>query len=138
MGPDFLPAGAAEAKTAKPLFVEKPSPVAAAKAVKNETELAGMREAHLRDAVALAETLLHLEQEVGPHRRCRAAYCFQLCTVALEERLFLTTAHKVGTCRSGGAAQYSTVQQRMRLFCRDRGQPAARGAAHALTLGHAW
>ena len=39
--------------------------MAAAKAVKNDIELAGMREAHLRDAVALAETLLHLEQEVG-------------------------------------------------------------------------
>ena len=50
---------------AKPLWVEKPSPVAAAKAVKNGAELAGMREAHLRDAVALAETLLHLEQQVG-------------------------------------------------------------------------
>ena len=48
----------------KMLFVEKPSPVAAAKAVKNPAELAGMREAHLRDAVALAETLHHLEQEV--------------------------------------------------------------------------
>lgn len=48
----------------KKLFVEKPSPVAAAKAVKNPAELAGMREAHLRDAVALAETLHHLEQEV--------------------------------------------------------------------------
>jgi Xaa-Pro aminopeptidase len=51
---------------ARKLFVEKPSPVAAAKAVKNEAELAGMREAHLRDAVALAETFHHLEQEVRP------------------------------------------------------------------------
>ncbi len=48
----------------KKLFVEKPSPVAAAKAVKNPAELAGMREAHLRDSVALAQTLHHLEQEV--------------------------------------------------------------------------
>ncbi len=44
--------------------MEKPSPVAAAKALKNDAELAGMREAHLRDAVALAETLLHLETQV--------------------------------------------------------------------------
>ncbi len=49
---------------AKKMFVEKPSPVAGVKAVKNPAELAGMREAHLRDAVALAETLYHLEQEV--------------------------------------------------------------------------
>ena len=53
----------AEAK-AKALWVDKPSPIAAAKAVKNATELDGMREAHLRDAVALAETLHHLEQQV--------------------------------------------------------------------------
>ena len=50
--------------------------MAAAKAVKNEAELDGMREAHLRDAVALAETLLHLEQQVwvsqGPATSCSA------------------------------------------------------------------
>lgn len=57
---------------AKPraLWVEKPSPVAAAKAVKNEAELNGMREAHLRDAVALAETLLHLETQVRERLAC--------------------------------------------------------------------
>ena len=52
------------------LFLEKPSPLSFAKAIKNEAELDGMREAHLRDAVALAETLYHLEQEVSaapPH-----------------------------------------------------------------------
>ena len=48
------------------LFLEQPSPLSFAKAIKNEAELAGMREAHLRDAVALAETLHHLEQEAGP------------------------------------------------------------------------
>ena len=42
------------------------SPVAAAKALKNPAELDGMREAHLRDSVALAETLLWLEQQVWP------------------------------------------------------------------------
>ncbi|CAL8465329.1 g4864 [Coccomyxa elongata] len=52
----------------KKLFVEKPSPVAAAKAVKNPAELAGMREAHLRDSVALAQTLHHLEQEIAAGR----------------------------------------------------------------------
>ena len=43
-------------RTPKPLL-EKPSPVAAAKAVKNEAELAGMDEAHARDGVALATAL---------------------------------------------------------------------------------
>ena len=49
----------------KGLFLEKPSPLSFAKAIKNEAELDGMREAHLRDSVALAETLHHLEQEVS-------------------------------------------------------------------------
>lgn len=48
----------------KGLFLEKPSPLSFAKSIKNKAELAGMREAHLRDSVALAETLHHLEQEV--------------------------------------------------------------------------
>lgn len=51
-------------KPTKGLFLEKPSPLSFAKAIKNEAELDGMREAHLRDAVALAETLHHLEKEV--------------------------------------------------------------------------
>ena len=51
-------------RRAERLFVALPSPVAAAKALKNATELAGMREAHLRDAVALAETFVWLEQQV--------------------------------------------------------------------------
>ena len=46
-------------------FVEKPSPVTAAKALKNDAELAGMAEAHARDSVALAQTLRWLEEEVG-------------------------------------------------------------------------
>ena len=45
--------------------MEKPSPITSAKAIKNEAELAGMREAHLRDAVALATTFHWLETEVG-------------------------------------------------------------------------
>ena len=46
-------------------FVEKPSPVTAAKALKNDAELAGMAEAHARDSVALAQTLRWLEEDVG-------------------------------------------------------------------------
>lgn len=80
---------------AERLFVAQPSPVAAAKAVKNEAELAGMREAHLRDAVALAETFTWLEQQVGAgcdssrlalelgRARADTAQAMQLCDSAL-------------------------------------------------------
>ncbi|GIL92401.1 hypothetical protein Vretimale_6469 [Volvox reticuliferus] len=45
--------------------VELASPVTAAKAIKNAAELAGMREAHLRDAVAVCGFLKWLEDKVA-------------------------------------------------------------------------
>lgn len=39
------------------------SPVTLRKAIKNETELDGMREAHLRDAVAIVEFLTWLDEK---------------------------------------------------------------------------
>ncbi|KAK3274580.1 hypothetical protein CYMTET_17242 [Cymbomonas tetramitiformis] len=45
-------------------LVEGTSPLAMDKAVKNQAELAGMREAHLRDSVALASFFSWLEKEV--------------------------------------------------------------------------
>jgi Xaa-Pro aminopeptidase len=51
----------------KPL-VEKPSPVAAAKAVKNEAELKGMDEAHERDGVALAAALAAVDAAAAAGR----------------------------------------------------------------------
>lgn len=46
-------------------IVEKESPVKMAKAIKNETELQGMRDCHLRDAVALVKLFDWLEKEIG-------------------------------------------------------------------------
>ncbi len=70
--------GAVEAP--KGLFLEKPSPLSFAKAIKNEAELAGMRDAHLRDSVALAETLHHLEQEVcSPHMHASEVVSMNAC-----------------------------------------------------------
>jgi Xaa-Pro aminopeptidase len=58
--PAPAPAGAG----ASAAVVSLDSPVVAAKAIKNAAELAGMREAHLRDAVALCDFLSWLEDEV--------------------------------------------------------------------------
>jgi hypothetical protein len=44
--------------------VDLVSPVVAAKAIKNEAELEGMRQAHLRDAVAICDFLNWLENKV--------------------------------------------------------------------------
>lgn len=48
--------------------IEASSPVVAAKAIKNDAELEGMREAHLRDAVALCDFLHWIEKEVSSGR----------------------------------------------------------------------
>ena len=45
-------------------LLEKKSPVSLAKAIKNDAELAGMREAHLRDSEAICDFLAWIEQEV--------------------------------------------------------------------------
>jgi len=61
---DKKPAAGATAPAAaarEPPLLENASPISMAKAVKNAQELAGMREAHLRDAVALAQFFAWLE-----------------------------------------------------------------------------
>ena len=59
------PAGKGKGKgKGKGGLLEKKSPVSLAKAVKNGAELAGMREAHLRDAEAICDFLAWIEKEV--------------------------------------------------------------------------
>jgi Xaa-Pro aminopeptidase len=50
--------------------LEMRSPVTLRKAVKNDVELEGMREAHLRDAVAIVQFLQWLDDEVIPPENC--------------------------------------------------------------------
>lgn len=56
--------GPAPPKGPRAPLLEKKSPVSLPKAIKNEAELAGMREAHLRDAVAICDFLQWIEKEV--------------------------------------------------------------------------
>lgn len=51
-----------------PIAVQKSSPVSLAKAIKNETELKGMQDCHLRDAAALAQFWDWLETEITNDR----------------------------------------------------------------------
>ncbi|GER55390.1 Xaa-pro aminopeptidase [Striga asiatica] len=48
-----------------PTAICKSSPISLAKAVKNEAELQGMRNSHLRDAAALAQFWVWLEEEIS-------------------------------------------------------------------------
>ena len=49
-----------------------PSPIAAAKAVKNAIEIQGMRDAHIRDAVAICELLAAITVDIEQQRRTGA------------------------------------------------------------------
>ncbi|KAG6427300.1 hypothetical protein SASPL_111542 [Salvia splendens] len=52
-------------KSRGPAAVYKSSPISFAKAIKNEAELEGMRNSHLRDAAAMAQFWAWLEEEIG-------------------------------------------------------------------------
>ena len=56
--------GVANGQSGVPTGVYKISPILLAKAVKNQAELEGMRNSHLRDAVALAQFWSWLEEEI--------------------------------------------------------------------------
>jgi Xaa-Pro aminopeptidase len=55
--------------------LEARSPVTLRKAIKNETELDGMREAHLRDAVAIVEFLTWLDEKAHDFPQCSLTGC---------------------------------------------------------------
>lgn len=61
---DAASTSAAVAAAAGDGAIKEPTPVALAKAIKNEAELKGMREAHVRDGVALSSFLCWLERYV--------------------------------------------------------------------------
>lgn len=63
LAPDSGVAHAAAAPSG-PAVCQKLSPVVTAKAVKNASEIAGMKEAHLADAVAICQFLLMVEEKV--------------------------------------------------------------------------
>ena len=90
------PDGSSSAGTAgdKHLLFEHPSPIALAKAIKNQAELAGMHEAHLRDSVALAQTFHWLEQEVSTLRHLDMEYDWSLSC----EKLWETTGSHGKPC----------------------------------------
>ncbi|KAL1549597.1 Aminopeptidase P2 [Salvia divinorum] len=52
-------------KSRGPAAVYKSSPISFAKAIKNEAELEGMRNSHIRDAAAIAQFWAWLEEEIG-------------------------------------------------------------------------
>lgn len=66
-GPRGRKRNAADAVVQSPgakAVLDLPSPIVAAKALKNPAELEGMKQAHLRDAVAICDFLNWLEKKV--------------------------------------------------------------------------
>jgi Xaa-Pro aminopeptidase len=94
----------ATSRTGSPL-VECASPVAMAKAVKNAAELGGMREAHLRDACALAAFFAWLEATVGSAQAVSEAYAAEhLQSLRAQQEGFLEPSFPtIAGCNANGA-----------------------------------
>ena len=94
-----------EASRTASLLVECASPVAIAKAVKNAAELAGMREAHLRDAAALATFFSWLEATVGSRQTVTEASAAEHLQSlrAQQEGFFEPSFPTIAGCNANGA-----------------------------------
>ena len=93
--------------------VRGPDPVALLKAVKNETEIAGARNAHRRDAVALARFLAFLDREAPKGAlteidAVEALETFRRDTGALKDISFPTIA---GTGPNGAIVHYRVTRK---------------------------
>ena len=93
--------------------VRGPDPVALLKAVKNETEIAGTRSAHRRDAVALARFLAFLDREAPKGAlteidAVEALETFRRDTGALKDISFPTIA---GTGPNGAIVHYRVTRK---------------------------
>lgn len=74
--------------------VDLSSPIVHSKAIKNAAELEGMREAHLRDAVAICDFLNWLESKVGAsncsgYTGCAAWKVSQACNIHMSVRVLM-------------------------------------------------
>lgn len=79
-------------------MLEARSPVTLRKSVKNEAELAGMREAHLRDAVAIVQFLQWLDDQVCTGH-LHAHVCHLACPYHLSATAMPTAQHLWGCVR---------------------------------------
>lgn len=131
------PVAAPAPAPARGAVVKLESPVVHAKAVKNDAELRGMVEAHLRDAVALADFLSWLEDEVGG-RSSRAVWGCGQSTPAPASARRRHIAHSHGHApQIAGGRTMDEVDIDVELTARRRQQvrtalhPAAAAAAAA-------
>ena len=70
-------------------LVDRPSPIALLKAVRNETEQKGLREAMLRDGIALAKFLKWLDEAVPASRQTEMSVTEKLRKLRAEQPLFM-------------------------------------------------
>ena len=70
-------------------LVDRPSPIALLKAVRNETEQKGLREAMLRDGIALAKFLKWLDEAVPAGEQTEMSVAEELRKLRAEQPLFM-------------------------------------------------
>ncbi|KAK1258947.1 hypothetical protein QJS04_geneDACA010229 [Acorus gramineus] len=85
---DMLENGKPDFQLQGPAGLYKVSPITLAKAVKNDAELEGMRNSHLRDAAALAEFWAWLEEEISKN--------VKVTEVEVADRLLLFRSKQAG------------------------------------------
>jgi len=114
-----------------PAALHRPSPVGIAKAIKNDYELEGMRQAHLRDAAALAEFWAWLENTIVNEKQTlsEVEVCDRLEEFRAKQAGFLDTSFETisGSGPNGAIVHYraeaatcSTVDDKQ-LFLLDSG-----------------
>ncbi|MBQ6622557.1 MAG: aminopeptidase P family protein [Mogibacterium sp.] len=81
--------GLRNAVSKKSLLIDRPSPTGMHKAVKNETEQAGTRQAHLRDGVAVTKWIFWLKQQVGKAEITEISAAEKLYEFRAEQDLFM-------------------------------------------------
>ncbi|KAK3095170.1 hypothetical protein FSP39_011006 [Pinctada imbricata] len=101
--------------------LSQPSPVASMKAVKNKTEIAGMKRAHVKDAVTLCEYFSWLEQEVpkGKVTEVSAAEKLEQIKQEQEDYISLSFATISSTGPNGAIIHYKATEETDQVVAAD-------------------
>lgn len=99
-------------------LISDPSPLARSKAVKNSVEIEGMRQAHIRDAVALCEYFSWLEQEVPKDELTEVTGAAKLEELRREQENFISLSFETisGVGSNGAVIHYRPAEETDRVI----------------------
>ncbi|XP_031555402.1 xaa-Pro aminopeptidase 1-like [Actinia tenebrosa] len=102
-------------------LIDDASPVAYAKSLKNDVEREGMRQAHIRDAVALCEYFCWLEQEVPKDELTEITGSDKLEELRREQEDFVSLSFPTisGVGSNGAIIHYRPTEETDRMITKD-------------------